>query len=393
MTLLIALGFALALGQSPAAPPGAAVSGQVVEDVTRAPIPGAQVTLFPSGPRSMPFMDQPPTTTTDRDGRFAFQGVEPGRYRIGVQKSGYTSDGNGQLPELPLAAGERLGDVTVALQRGAVISGRVIDEEGQPLVNANVAPMRKLPSRAVGTSMRRDVLSPAGAGAQTNDLGEFRLHSLAPGEYYVQAMVYSHFGPSSGAGATTLVPTYFPSAPDSNGAQMLTVAAGQTLGDVEIRMTRAPAFRVAGVVTDDTGRPVVNAMVRLATDELNDGSMFMMGRSLDSRTDTAGRFTINGVTSGAYTLVAVAPVLISKVPDRNAGSGGSGGITSFGTGSASASFIMSGSGSIGAGGGITMETRNGTTIEYRDDTATRMPIAISDADVGDLAVVVRPPSR
>jgi hypothetical protein len=37
------------------------------------------------------------------------------------------------------------------------------------------------------------------------------------------------------------------------------------------------------------------------------------------------------------------------------------------------------------------ETRNGTTVQYRDDTATRMPITVGYANLSGLEVMVRPP--
>lgn len=110
MSLLVAFGLAFALGQSPAASTGAAISGQVLEDVTRAPIAGAQLTLVPSQRRSgpAPFYDRPRMGATDQDGRYTFEDVEPGRYRIAIQKPGFTPLGAAGMPEVNVAAGERV---------------------------------------------------------------------------------------------------------------------------------------------------------------------------------------------------------------------------------------------------------------------------------------------
>src|SRR5206468_646023 len=104
-------------------------------------------------------------------------------------------------------------------------------------------------------------LIPAGSAAQTNDLGEFRLFGLAPGEVYVQATSRSGVGHS--ASPTVPLATYFPSTADVVGAMPITLAAGQTSGDITIRIVSAPAFQVSGVVTDEGGRPIENALVRL----------------------------------------------------------------------------------------------------------------------------------
>jgi hypothetical protein len=123
---------------------------------------------------------------------------------------------------------------------------------------------------------------------------------------------------------------------------------------------------------------VANAMVRLIVDEATAGPA-VIGRPRwnQARTDTSGKFIIHNVTNGKYTLVATAPVVVSRATERGAGAAASGGI---------GSFVMSGS----MGGGVTTETTNGTTIQYRDDAATRAAIAINDAHVGDLEIVVRP---
>jgi hypothetical protein len=326
---------------------------------------------------------------TDHDGRYEFDDLEAGRYRITVQKAGFALLNGPGIPEVDLKAGERRQDVNVTLQKGAVIVGRVLDEAGEPLVDTRVVAMRRPAGPPSATSIREDLLIPAGPGAQTNDLGEFRLFSLPPGEYYVQAMPRPDFGGSPAPRATTMLPTYFPGTSDPVAAQPISVGAGQTSGDVVIRMIGAPAFHVSGVVLDEAGRPVVNAMVRLIVDEPTGQPTFMMGRwsQSQSRTDTSGKFTINNVTNGTYTLLAAAPVVISGPADgRGAGVAASGGsVMSFGV---SGGFV-----SETIGGGIITETSNGTTIQYRDDTATRVPIIVNQANVNGLEVIVRPPSR
>ena len=184
MSLLIALVLA-ALIQSPA-PSGATLTGQVLEEGTGAAVAGAQVNVMrapterpAAGTMGVPV--RPLSTTTDREGRFQVDGLEPGRYRISVQKAGFAMSLDA-APPIDLGAGERRG-IDVRLQRGAVIVGRVLDEAGEPLAEARVMAMRKMPANPAGARTYPDLLRPAGPTAQTNDLGEFRLFSLPPGEY------------------------------------------------------------------------------------------------------------------------------------------------------------------------------------------------------------------
>jgi hypothetical protein len=106
--------------------------------------------------------------------------------------------------------------------------------------------------------------------------------------------------------------TYFPGTVDVAGAMPITVAAAQTSGDITITMISAPAFQVAGVVTDEGGRPVENALVKLEFERTpGEPLMALMGRSQSARSDRAGHFTLNGVVNGSYALVAIAPVPLS----------------------------------------------------------------------------------
>jgi hypothetical protein len=179
-----------------------------------------------------------------------------------------------------------------------------------------------------------------------------------------------------------MLPTYFPNAPDAQAAHPVTVAAGQTSGDIVVRIISAAAFEVSGVVFDDAGRPVENAVVRLDVSDPAGWSPLMMARWNQGRTDASGRFTISDMTNGSYTLLAIAPVVISGAQKSwsAGGAAGSGGVTFSGV-----------SGSMG--GGVLTESNDGRTVEYRDDRATRVPVTIQDANVSGLEVVVRRPGR
>ena len=79
-------------------------------------------------------------------------------------------------------------------------------------------------------------------------------------------------------------------------------------------MVGAPAFQVSGVVVDESGKPVANAVVRLSQEDAGGRPMFMMQPWNQSRTDQAGRFSLGNVTPGAYTLLAIAPELFATAP-------------------------------------------------------------------------------
>jgi G3E family GTPase len=45
------------------------------------------------------------------------------------------------------------------------------------------------------------------------------------------------------------------------------------------------------------------------------------------------------------------------------------------------------------GGGVTTETINGMTTQYRDDAGTRVAVTVNDASVAGVEVAVRRPPR
>jgi hypothetical protein len=315
----------------------ARISGRVVEDGTNAPLSGARVTVYAiGGPPVTSFPPLPPQTTTDEFGRYVFDGLPPGRYRLNAQKGGFAP----QLPPDPsafrsfdLAAGQSLDGVDISLQRGAVIAGQILDpSSGAPLADAVVTAMKRFgggaPAGVNGSVAGR--LMPAGASVQTNDLGEFRIFGLPPGEYFVAAILRRDFGLATNfadggsnqaprAPATGAVLTFYPGTPDALAAQPVTLAAGQVATNIDIRLVVAQTYRVSGVLVDENAAPVAGAMVMLRGDPR--ASDFFAGPIGQSRSDASGAFVFDGVPSGSYTAIASMPVRIGG-QDSGIGAGG-----------------------------------------------------------------------
>jgi uncharacterized membrane protein YgcG len=385
MALLLAVSLLVTLSQLPAGTTGTSLSGIVSEDGTEKPLAGAEVTLIK--------VDRPPmwpgpllqnTAITDAAGRYKFENVEAGRYRVMVQKTGYAAFEGPDARGLVVEPGVARQSLNFSLPKGAVIVGRVIDETGEPIAGAQVLVFRKPPAHLAGRmSSSNLVLMPAGPMAQTNDLGEFRVFGLpAHDEYFVHASPRPRFGESATQSSTMLMPTYFPGALDSQAAQPIAVGAGQTSAEVVIRMVSAPSFQVIGVVVDEAGRPVPNALVRVLPEQKKE-PMFMRGE-MPAHTDSQGRFVLGNLTNGSYTILAIAPVVTSRSPVAVTG-GANGGGSSFSSGMGIAGGSM--------GGGVTTETIDGVTTEYRDDAGTRVEITVNQSDVDRLEITVRRPPR
>jgi hypothetical protein len=266
--------------------PNARASGLVLEDGTNAPIAGARVVLAFRGRSRLP-------TVTGQDGRYAFEDLEPGPYRLTVQKTGYIPLDPATVPTYWVVAGQSLDVATVSLQKGGVIAGRILDSFGEPMIDINV--------RAVKPGAAIDLM---GEATRTNDLGEFRVFGLAPGPYIVAASPRP-FG-SDALSRTMVSSTFYPGTPDPSAAQVLTLIAGQTVAGIEFRTLMTSTFRVSGTVVDELGMPVAFATVMLAGDSRASGGP-AAGRVGDGRSDAAGKFSIDNVTSGTYYATATAP--------------------------------------------------------------------------------------
>ncbi len=287
-----------------------------------------------------------------------------------------------------MQAGVAAAPVEIALERAGAIAGRITDGSGEPLAQVRVTALRRLGH--VNRPPNAPPLVPAGAGAQTNDLGEFRLFNLPAGEYLVQAQ------PPFDRGAATaplmMVETFFPGTTEAEGAQRVVVAAGQTVANIDIRMLTAKAFSISGVVVDEAGAPVAGAMLQLTRDSHDTPFPPRLGPLAGNRTDQAGRFTLTNVRAGTYALVAMPPVALADAsPRAGAPDGGAvGGVVAGGVGASAWSTFDLGNGR--SGGMVTTETVNGRTTQFRESDGTRVSLTIEDANVNGVQIVVRRPA-
>ena len=159
------------------------VQGVVVKAESGEPQAKATVELRPEREQAGVM---PPVTPTDVDGTFLFRGTPPGRYRVIATRPGYaqteygqhTPNGAGEV--LVVGPGRGVNDVRLEMIRTASISGRIVDRSGQPKGNASVQALTATVSEG-----RRDLS--VVRSVRANDLGEYRLFWLPPGEYYVSA--------------------------------------------------------------------------------------------------------------------------------------------------------------------------------------------------------------
>ena len=256
------------------------VEGRVANALTGQPVAEAAVTLY----RSVGG-DAASEITSDAAGRFMIDGIAPGTYRIAAEGKGYLQPEYSATEALVIAPGQTIKDLELKLTPQGEISGRVLADPDRPLAGVEVVALRSLQA---GNTRRMT----RAAETRTDALGEFHLTDLSPGNYLLAA---------NRPGASALpdsgfIATFYPSAPDANGAVPVRLTAGQDASRSDIQMLKEPLQRVSG--------KVLGRSAGLEVMLLPQGSGLVGGFELTVTKPTPdGTFNITGVRAGSYSLV------------------------------------------------------------------------------------------
>lgn len=247
--------------------------------------------------------------TTDAEGRFEVKDLPAGRYSVNASKGGFVSLDYGQRRpteagrSLQIGDGETLDRIEFRLPRGAVITGRIVDEYGDPVAGAQVQPLRE---RFFNGQRRLLPIGGFGTMAQSDDRGEYRLYGLASGEYVVSANVRNMSFGAESDDTTGYAPTYFPGTTNTGEAQRVSVLAGREHANVSFALSSARAVKITGTVVDSEGRPFANGSISVIQ-SISGPAVTMMFSSTGSRIRPDGSFTLSGVPPGSYTIQARGP--------------------------------------------------------------------------------------
>ena len=287
----------------------ASVAGQVLRAGTGELLKKARILLQNDDDNSA----DPYIAITGAEGRFLITGIRPGRYSMRVERDGFLPKSHGEEGTgdsssiLSLKPGQQFGDLIFRLQKCGVISGRVLDEDGEPARGVTV--------NAVIRSTHRGKISTQGVkSATTNDLGEYRLFDLDPGSYFVSASVEQRGWTTIGKVSVDssilksvggYIPTYYPSSGDISRASTVEVKADGEVPGVDISLLRQRSYRVRGQVINtavDHPLPFGAVAVELfpAGTDAN-GFADMRRAQADGKT---GEFEISDVPPGSYKLAA-----------------------------------------------------------------------------------------
>ena len=235
----------------------ASVSGRVTDGEHG--VPGLTVTLISADPGQR--FRSVARVRTDGDGRFLLSNVPPGRYQLMTSAPAYVVQGvaDNYPPGRPLTllAGEEVKDLDFRVERGAVITGRVTDGDGNPVISepvtvAQVETTGQQFSTRGGLDMR---------DRMTDDRGVYRIYGLPPGRYRVSV---GQAGEEGGGVSVSFSRrrifqrTYYPGVTEQAQARVVELKAGDEAENVDITLGRPlKTFKASGrFVSAETGEPV-----------------------------------------------------------------------------------------------------------------------------------------
>jgi carboxypeptidase family protein len=318
--------------------PTASISGSVVGSDNGRPVKRARILA------TAPELQGSRAVMTDDSGHFEITALPAGRYTITVSKPGYISLSYGQRrplqagTPLQIADGQQIKAIDFSLPRGGAIAGRILDEDGEAMVGANVRVMRY-------QYMQGDRRLVPVATGMSDDKGNYRVWNLLPGDYYVSAtargmgllpgiavldqvaQAMGRGGAGGGRGgnmgggrggalagllgqgqddqdAITYAPTYFPGVGSIAEAKPVTVGISQEVLDITFGMQLVRTWRISGHVMSATGTPAYAGTISLTPDGAGTGGRGQIGTTYGGRIEWDGGFTIANVPPGRYTLRA-----------------------------------------------------------------------------------------
>jgi hypothetical protein len=311
------------------------IRGRVVNATTGTPVRRAQIQATLSADQAGR-REPPRNQTTDDNGAFLFANLPAGKWALRATKNGYVAQEFGQrsafasVDPVSLAEGQQL-IADFRLSRGGAISGRIVDEFGDPISGATVAALR-FQVTAQGFRTTR-----TGTSVPTDDTGAYRVYGLPPGQYYVsmtdpsarnivinlaaelgnlqeriinvQAAEAASFAISArdvvingpGPDTTSYAPTYYPGTASLADAQRLTLGLGEEQSGINLAIVPVRTARISGRVVGSNGS-ATQANITLAN---RMGQSFNVSGGRGSAGD--GAFTIANIPPGSYTLEVVGP--------------------------------------------------------------------------------------
>lgn len=298
----------------------AAILGRVTNLETGAPLRRALILV------TSPRLPSERRVSTNAEGRYEIRDLPAGDYSLKAERGGYLTLAHGQRrpgelgKRLQLGDGETVKAIDFALPRLGVISGRVVDDTGEPIAKVSVWAMQfgrhQGVRRLIPFIPQFPDLSRGGRG-QTDESGQYSM-VLPPGEFVVMAQSRETWPLESD---TTQVfgypPSFYPGGIEPAEAQRIKLGAGQEIGTIDFALVAARTSHVSGTVLTAAGAPVANESVTLSQEVMGPQGGSMFPSSNTARTGPDGGFSMKNVRAGEY-LLAVRSAAAHDQPAQEA---------------------------------------------------------------------------
>jgi protocatechuate 3,4-dioxygenase beta subunit len=280
------------------------LAGQVVNAATGGPLKHVSLRLSPVGRGDPQAARTVFTSSTDAEGKFVMQNVDAGTYSLLAERVGYIAQGFGARTanslgaRLKLEEGQSIKDLTIKLVPQAMIFGKVIDDDGEPVPDANIQCLRW----SFINGRKRLTVS---GGVESQADGSFVIGGLTAGPTYLSADVRPNWygGEIERAAGTSgrdgFLKTYFPNAVDSSGGSPIEVSAGAEVRGIEIHMRRGRLYEIRGRVQNAAGVPPAETVELLISPKSGDEPVGRANAQGNSRA-----FQFKNILAGTYVIEA-----------------------------------------------------------------------------------------
>lgn len=309
-TVLVLLCFAVSLfaqspaKQPPAKAPGGSISGRVT--IKDKPAAGVLVVLR----KSEGYNPYEPVMKglTDQAGNYRIASVPPGSYLVTPTTPAFIPADSVTRKSVTIIEEDNVEGINFSLVRGGVITGKVTDAEGKPVIQQQVEvyraeqldqkppPPPQLQQQQQAPPPRQPIYPTR--NAQTDDRGVYRIFGLLPGKYKVSAGRSENSIMAFSISPVTYSQVFYPEGKDPAKATVIEVSEGSEATNVDITLgPQMQLFSVSGrIINSDNGAPV--PQVRFGLHRLTGDRVDYMNHSAQS--DVRGDFTMEGLTPGKY---------------------------------------------------------------------------------------------
>jgi protocatechuate 3,4-dioxygenase beta subunit len=301
--LLLVVSTGIAQTSTSATKATATISGRIT--IEGEPAQGVKVILV--GPDDVRKMDYGlgipplPAATTDAEGRYKLSNVAAGAYVLTAYAPAYVIQSerrrrNNSGKGLNVAENDNLENVDITMTRGGVVTGKVTDEDGRPVIAESVTIFRL---DQQGKRIETDAFNPFGR-EETDDQGVYRIFGIEAGRYLVAA------GSSPEEINTRLGAfyrrTFHPDTTDESKAKVIEIKPGGENENVDIRIARpTKGYAASGRVIDaDTGKPVPGVMIHYGILKETRSSTSLSFNLVNWPTNSAGEFRLEGLSPNSY---------------------------------------------------------------------------------------------